>query len=389
MSLSPGLPGLPGLPPTPAVRSSFDTWVPKKAEPQKALDSLGTYGPLKQSQIGDNLGICWNLTMKIGWGWLGRLIFGVISLTISVLASYYCSVVIRGDQINDQKIKQILYLPASCVCDCRPVWICVEKIICFHYLNKQVRIFIQDRQKDLRTVAGSQKNKLSFCRDVLCHVSTSPETLAHPFAWAKLNARMRPLCALDCDTRPGYPVTRLTGWSLSINAEYVRNDVEKLFENLWCKNDGIALLCIYIYIYTVYTYLIYIYILYTYIYRLYGCNGSLSRLLWSLLFHEVQSSNIKTYLKHAYMLYCHLKTAQYVFCASVAMCRSSPKPTSTLMSTCWPTWSPFQQRLCTFLHQHHVCTVSFLDSRRTIQPRCFWGVDFPHADAAVCMSTIA
>ena len=49
--------------------------------------------------------------MKIGWGWLGRLIFGVISLTISVLASFYCSVVIRGDQINYQKIKQI-----SCIC---------------------------------------------------------------------------------------------------------------------------------------------------------------------------------------------------------------------------------------------------------------------------------
>jgi len=56
--------------------------------------------------------------MKIGWGWLGRLIFGVISLTISVLASCYCSVVICGDQINYQKIKQISCIcqPAVCVC---------------------------------------------------------------------------------------------------------------------------------------------------------------------------------------------------------------------------------------------------------------------------------
>lgn len=246
--------------------------------------------------------------MKIGWGWLGRLIFGVISLTISVLASCYCSVVICGDQINYQKIKQISCIcqPAVCVCDCRPVWICVEKIkvyICFHYfMNRLVYSYssiYREREREARTgqdrtdrktleqLQEAKKNfsELSFWRDVLCHVSTSHNTLAHPFAWAKLNARMRPLCALDCGKRPGYPVTRSTGWSLSINAEYVRNDVEKLFGKKICKNDGITLLCIHIYIYTG-------------IYRLYSFNESLSGLLWCLLFHEVQLSNIKTSLKH-------------------------------------------------------------------------------------------
>lgn len=84
--------------------------------------------------------------MKIGWGWLGRLILGVISLTISVLASYCCSVVIRGDQTNNyQKIKQISCIcqPAVCVTAVRfqSVWKRFDYM--FSPVYKQVGIFIQ------------------------------------------------------------------------------------------------------------------------------------------------------------------------------------------------------------------------------------------------------
>lgn len=43
-----GLPGLPGLPPTPAVRSSFDTWVPNKVSPKKHWIVLVLMDPKKK-----------------------------------------------------------------------------------------------------------------------------------------------------------------------------------------------------------------------------------------------------------------------------------------------------------------------------------------------------
>lgn len=169
--------------------------------------------------------------MKIGWGWLGRLIFGVISLTISVLASCYCSVVICGDQINYQKIKQISCICQPAVCDCRPVWICVEKIkvyICFHYfMNRLVYSYSsiyrerereartgQDRQKDLRTVAGGQKELFwTFlltrcplpCIDITQHPSTS-------IRLGKVECQNATAVRIGLRQKarlPGYPLNRL------------------------------------------------------------------------------------------------------------------------------------------------------------------------------------
>ena len=170
---------------------------------------------------------------------------------------------------------------------------------------------------------------------------------------------------------PGYPLDRLIP---SNKRRVCQKWPGKLFTNPCCKNGGTA--------------------------AMEACldfcgpccstrsNRQTLKHLWSTL-HALLLwvQRLSSYFGTRFYTNAILKPHKMSFCASVAMCRSSPKPTSTWMSTCWPTW--FHVNLCCTSLRNNVCPriiPGFLEDNST---RCFWGLDFPHTDAAVGMSTIA